>query len=227
MNAVSASASSASIRSASSRRARPPARPSVAPWTAPADDGRRETRAPATPPPRLDRAGSGSSPASPGGGNGRGEVVREELRELADALAGGPLEPASDGSVRGRSVAAGERLVGDVAGQHVLEEELGLPGRGSTRRERTRARGPPAVGARRRRPTAVDGGQLGDRTGPEDAPDDGGRLEDALVAGVEEIDPGREHGLDRVGDLARCRSPAPRASGRPRGTMAPSSISCG
>ena len=59
--------------------------------------------------------------------------------------------------------------------------------------------------------------QEGDGAGPEDPADHGRSLEHPLRAGVEEIDPRSQHGLDRVGD----HHTFDRAGGPPHAPLAP------
>ena len=129
-------------------------------------------------------------------------VVCQQLDDLEPPLAGGLLDPACHLQVRHGAVALRDALVGHVTDQCVLEDELGLSGhRGSEPREHEITGLEPAQ-------QLVDAGRADvegapDRLRPEDATDDRGRLQRALLVRPQQVDAGRQDGLDRVGDLHR------------------------
>ena len=131
------------------------------------------------------------------------------------------LDPRRDRRVRARPLAPREALVGDVAREDVLEDELRLPGRSTTRA--ATAPGPaPRVGRasdRSRSPSPFSSRPTG--PGQNTRPDHRRALERALLHGVQQVDPGGEHALHRVRDLRPPRSSDARASGRPRARSRP------
>ena len=127
-------------------------------------------------------------------------VVGEQLDELLRTFARGLLDPRRDRRVRARPLAPGEALVGDLAREDVLEDELRLPG---DRRREPRQDQVPLLQSIERgsQPVSVTVQQTSNGSRPEHATDHGGTLERALLHGVQQVDPGSEHGLHRVRDL--------------------------
>ena len=131
-------------------------------------------------------------------------VVREQLGELLAPLARRrPRASARPRRARAARSRRGRRLVGDVARQDVLEDELGLPASDDPSRDRTSSRSSSRRSASSSVAVAVQ--QSRDRARPEHPPDDGRRLQRPACR------PGR------AGRCARRARPAPcRGSRRPR-----------
>ena len=109
----------------------------------------------------------------------------------------------------------GEHPVGDVADQHVLEGQLALAGQRGSRRP---GRGCPSPGATiSARSSSRWSLPASGASEPSQnvRPDDGRLLDEAALERVERVEPGRQHGLDGVGQLGRPRRARPRRSGAP------------
>ena len=127
-------------------------------------------------------------------------VVGEELDELLGASPGCLLDPGRDRGMRARPLAPREALVGDLARQDVFEDELRLSG--DRRREaRQDQLALLQTVERRAQVLPVPVQQTSDGPRPEHATDDRRSLEGALLHGVQQVDPCREHCLHRVRDL--------------------------
>jgi len=114
-------------------------------------------------------------------------VVGEQLRELRTALTRRAFEPRGDVRVGVDPIAPWQRFVRDVARQDVLEDVFALTGE---RRPRPREHELPIVQTAERS-VGVDGRharELDHRPRPEHPPDDGSRLEQALVVRLQQID---------------------------------------
>jgi hypothetical protein len=135
-----------------------------------------------------------------------GVVVRQQLAELARTLARRGFEPAGDLGVRRATVPARDAVVGDVPREDVLEDVLLLPGE---RRAHPGAhqlallQAPQALLEREidRPLIARPRCEQAQRLAPEDPADDGGRLQNALVHGGEQVDARCQDALHRVGQL--------------------------
>jgi hypothetical protein len=119
-------------------------------------------------------------------------VVGEKGRVLVAALAG-PLEPLCEASMKVRPRRLRQGGVGHLARQRVFDRVLTLAG---DRRAASAADEVALLEQREVGSCALE--QLLDRTGPEDATDDGGRLEGRLFCRRQEVDARGEHGLNRV-----------------------------
>ena len=120
--------------------------------------------------------------------------MREERGVFVAALADA-LEPCGERCVEASAARLRQAGIGHFAGQCVLEREFAFAGEcragAATNEVAVFERPPLDVG----RP-----GQLGDRAGPEDAPDHGRRLERRLRRRIEQVDPRSEHRLHGIGN---------------------------
>ena len=102
-------------------------------------------------------------------------MMRQQLHDLEPSLTSGLLDPASHLQVRHGAVALRDALVGDIADERVLEDELRLPGHGgSEAREHQIARLQPAEQLIHARRPGVE--RAADRLRPEDSTDHSSRL---------------------------------------------------
>ena len=144
-------------------------------------------------PGRLQRVAVGAGTVT-----GEVEVVGQELGHLAPALAERRLDPLAHAGVRGGPVAPGQGLVGDVAGEDVLEDQLALAGhRRADPAEHEVA--PLEAVQRLLHLVGLAVQEAGDGAGPEDPADDGRGLHRALLGRRQQVDPRRQHALDGVG----------------------------
>ena len=101
--------------------------------------------------------------------------MRQQLHDLEPPLTSGLLDPARHLQVRHGAVALRDALVGDIADERVLEDELRLPGHGgSETREHQITRLQPAEQLIHARRPSVE--RAADRLRPEDSTDHGSRL---------------------------------------------------
>ena len=127
-------------------------------------------------------------------------VLGEQRDHLVGSIARALLDEAAHLEVLPRPHGLGQHPVGHVADQDVLERQLALAGQ-------------PALGAggedvlllqrdeRLLQLARVGLGQRRQRPFPERAPDDGGLLDDASLERLQRVEPGRQDGLNGVGQL--------------------------
>ena len=120
-------------------------------------------------------------------------VVGQQSRVLVSAFSG-PLEPAREARMEPRPLLRRQALVGDFAGERVLDRELALA---DDRRARSMTNEIPFLEHTQIRLEALE--QLVDGAGPERAPDDGGRLQRRLLGRLQEVDAGCQNRPHRVG----------------------------
>jgi hypothetical protein len=111
---------------------------------------------------------------------------------LVSALSGS-LEPAREAGMEPRPLGGRQALVGDVAGQRVLDRELALADDG---RPRSVTDEVALLEQAKVRLEALE--ELVDGAGPERASDHGGRLQRRLLGRLQEIDAGRQNRTHRV-----------------------------
>jgi len=118
-------------------------------------------------------------------------VVRKERRSLVPERV---LEPAREGCVETRAAGLGQALVRDLPCERVLDRVFAFAGHGRA--------GPAAyeVALLEDAEVGLALDELVHRPGPEDPADRRRRLECLLLRLLEQVDPGGEHGLDRIRD---------------------------